>query len=73
MDEICFTKLKLITSVITITCKENSPLMDHKPQQHKKKEAMVMEVMLMMDVVLAMVIKVTCTLKLGEGYFWVGV
>jgi hypothetical protein len=47
--------------------------MDHKPQQHKKKEAMVMEVMLMMDVVLAMVIKVTCTLKLGEGYFWVSV
>ncbi len=37
MDEICFIKLKLATSVIITTCKENSSLMDHKPQQHKKK------------------------------------
>jgi hypothetical protein len=63
------------------------PLWTTSPNNIKKKEAMVMDVMLMMDVVLAMVMdvvlmmdvvlamvtKVTCTLKLNEGVSWVGV
>jgi hypothetical protein len=53
--------------------KKNLPLCTTSANNIKKKEAMVMEVMLMMDVVLAMVTKVTCTSKLGEGFFWVGV